>query len=107
MSTVLFTLSIEDSLDKRTILLERNDILPSYASEIYDPNVATDAFDPNGPFDTSFSIVHPLRRLAVKLADDTRHHANIPVIKYDSSVNDYQRKLFENMLGQELTRSQQ
>ena len=103
----MYTLSIEDkvgtgaNVTERLVAVEGNNGFKAEAT--YNPNKETAKFVYEGPFDTSFSIVHPFMDLAKKVAND--HLApggvNMPKSKYDSSVNDAQQGLFENILTQE------
>lgn len=100
MIDLIYTLTIEDKVEGRIVQMDVNG---SFQYKVtYDPKKETGPFNPDGPFDTSFSIVHPFRELARKVAQDhyTRGNQQAPQPQY-SSVNPEQRQLFENILGQE------
>src|SRR3989344_2164666 len=104
-----YILSIEDRIGTGANVTERAVVVEDAngfkTEEIYNPNQETGPFNSNGPFNTSFSIVHPFRLTAVKtLASHClaiRSITNQPEIKYHSSVNDAQKTLFGNILAQE------
>ena len=96
-----YTLSIEDRVGMGVNCTERAVIVEGgfRREATYNPNAATKPFKYEGPFDTPFSIVHPMRQLALFL-----NPLNDPKIKYDSSVNETQQKLFNNIVAQELAK---
>jgi len=116
MTQITYTLSIEDRVGRGMNVTERAVVAegiggyyPITGEISYNPNKDTRAFKENAPLDTSFSIVHPLRKVAHKL---TQYYlanggTGIPHIKYDSNVNDAQRGLFENILKQSFHKVEQ
>jgi hypothetical protein len=101
MTDLIYTLTIEDRVEGRVVQV---DINGSFQYKVtYNPKKETGPFNPDGPFDTSFSIVHPFRELANQIAQDhyTRGNLQSPQPQYNSSVNQEQRQLFENILAQE------
>mgnify|MGYP001574045094 CR=1 FL=1 len=104
-----YTLSIEDRVGRgvdcteRAVIVYGND--NGFREECtYNPTKKTELFDYDGPFDTSFSIVHPMRNLANEIAVLARASSK-PEMKYHSSVNDVQRTLFGNILVQEFAKA--
>ena len=111
---MIYTLSIEDRVGRgvncteRAVIVEEDKVIggftPFTCKTSYNPNKDTGAFKENGPYDTSFSIVHSLREVANKLARHCLANGSsigMPRIKYDVSVNDdAQKTLFENIFKQ-------
>lgn len=99
-----YTLSIEDRVGTGVNCKERAVMARTSGlkfEERYNPNaMSTKPFNSkNNEFDTPFSIVHPFREVAVSLA---QRQVKTEDMKYDISVNDAQRRLFENILTQEV-----
>lgn len=109
--TIKYTLSIEDKVGigatctERYVLVEGNNGFRAEAS--YNPNAETKPFNSKDTeFDTSFSIVHPFRKIASAmvwdyLARDVSSEGENRSIKYDGSIKDAHRRLFENLVEQE------
>lgn len=105
-----YKLSIDDKLDPEGRIIQRNVMAASGAlryKEFCNPNEKSKKpFRYEGhKFDTSFSIVHPFRKIArcISLNDIFNGDSDDkkPVIKYEPSVNDAQIILFGNILAQE------
>lgn len=102
-----YTLSIEDKVGRGAFATERAVMVKGNLSYegVYNPNAESKkTFNPEGKeFDTPFSIVHPFRVIArvIAVCDLNISSNDKPVISYDTSVNDAQRKLFETIFKQE------
>lgn len=102
-----YTLSIEVrvgtgvNVTERAVVVEGSNGFKTEA--IYNPNKETGPFDSNGPFDTSFSIVHPMGNVAREIVQQYLADGGVGVPNpiYDSGVNREQRVLFGNILAQE------
>lgn len=105
-----YTLSIEDRVGTGVNCTERAVIVKKDNGFIYEssynPNKETGPFNSNGPFDTSFSIVHPMRDIATEIAVLSRASSK-PKMKYNPGFDPDQERLFENILGQEYTKVKQ
>ena len=110
-----YTLSIEDRVGtgahvtERAVKINGTTLTDKDSNEIgvYNPNATPkEGFNPYDPttFDTPFSIVHPFRDLA-KLIAGEYVKGPFPKLKYDISVNDAQRILFENILADEVKKA--
>ena len=73
------------------------------AEKVYNPNAEGRPFNhERSEFDTSFSPVHALRDVALATARHAMdYHHGRPVMKYDRSIHDAQRALFEKIIYQE------
>ena len=107
---IIYYLSIEDRIRdekgnvvQRAVIARASGNLP--AEWTYNPKAK-----PQKPFnsedtefDTSFSIIHPFRDAAKTIAEHYAQNgdASAPKVKYNTSINDAQKTLFENILAQE------
>ena len=98
----------EGKVTERAVIVDGSNGFKTEA--IYNPNKETGPFNSKGPFDTSFSIVHPFREAAKEIAQHFMCVNNsippgqieyAPQMKYDRLHQD-QQKLFGNILFQEL-----
>ena len=101
---ITYTLSIEKVRGIPALVTIRGSNGFKYC-ESYDPNLVPGEFRSEGPFDTSFSVIHPFRSAAGIMvlnnqsADDS---GCLPHVGYDTtSVSEVQQRLFENILTQE------
>ncbi|MBI4147448.1 hypothetical protein HY494_02235 [Candidatus Woesearchaeota archaeon] len=98
-----YKLSIEDEKNIRVVRVEALNLV---CERRYGPNAEPASLDYDGNrFDTLFSIVHPFRHVAAEVVRDCFRSHQLgrprPEMKYDYSVNEQQRTLFENILSQE------
>ena len=106
-----YTLSIEDrvgtgvNVTERAVVVEGSNGFKTEA--LYNPNKES-PFNANSPFDTSFSIVHPMGKVAREIVQQYLADGGVGVPNpiYDSGVNREQRVLFENIIGQETYKAQ-
>ena len=105
---VNYALSIEDRVKTEGRITERAVMAGSVyftCEKTYDPTAETSFNYEGTEFATPSSIVHPFRSVAMAIAKNHDRTAkgdmNMPRIKYDPSVNDAQKRLFETILGQE------
>ena len=97
---ITYTLSIENKVGERTVDVT-GDVTGSdgfHCQATHNPDKVPKPLNYNGPFDTSFSIVHPFREVAKEI---TKYSEDKPQMKYHISVNNDQKALFENILEQE------
>lgn len=110
-----YTLSIEDlareegKVTKRAVYIAVDGNL--LFDGLYNPNAKSKKpfNSQDHEFNTSFSIVHPFRKVAKRMVDHYFRNGVVeaPKLKYDSSVNDAQQRLFENILTQEYEKAKE
>ena len=103
MAERMYTLSIENKGGERTVDVIGSDGFHCQATHNPDKVPGPLNYD-SGLFDTSFSIVHPMRDVAEKIAEQyvKSGDSKSPEIKKDISVDEAQRILFQNILTQEI-----
>lgn len=110
MSQAVYTLFIEDRVGRGVSCTERAVTIRGtngncYES-LYNPNKGTGSSGSTGPFDTSFSIIHPMREVAKELVRSNNPAKYEGGLKYGGDVNSTQQTLFENILAQEIEKYQ-